>query len=67
MFSFKDFYNKCKQILRYLLDDINSDIILCSDTSQITPFSRECFLRHYGGQLKTSVEQEAAEKIDCKR
>ena len=24
--------------------------------SQITPFSREFFLRHYGGQLKTAVE-----------
>ena len=22
-------------------------------------------LRHYGGQLKTAVEQEAGEKIDC--
>ena len=32
MFSFKDFYNKCKQILRYLLEDINSDIILRSNT-----------------------------------
>ena len=38
-----------------------------SITSQITPFSRECFLRHYGGQLKTAVEQEAGEKIDWKR
>ena len=25
------------------------------------------FLRHYGGQLKTKVEPEAGEKIDCKR
>ena len=25
------------------------------------------FLRHYGGQLKTVVEQEACEKIGCKR
>ena len=42
--------------------------ILRSDTvSQITPFSRECFLRHYGGQLKVAVEQEAGEKIDWKR
>ena len=24
-------------------------------------------LRHYGGQLKTVVEREAGEKIDCKR
>ena len=41
---------------------------LCSDTtSKITPFSRECFLRYYGGQLKTAVEQEAGEKVDCKR
>ena len=30
-------------------------------------FSRECFLCHYGGQLNTAVEQEAGEKIDCKR
>ena len=43
-------------------------LILRSDTaSQITPFSRECFLRYYGGQLKTAVEQEAGKKIDCKR
>ena len=42
--------------------------ILCSNTaSQITPFSSECFLRHYGGQLKTAVEQKAGEKIDWKR
>ena len=25
------------------------------------------YLRHYGGQLKTAVEQEAGEKIGCKR
>ena len=25
------------------------------------------FLRHYGGQLKTAVEPETGEKIDCKR
>ena len=31
------------------------------------PFSHEYFLRHYDGQLKTAVEQEAGEKIDCKR
>ena len=38
--------------------------ILRSDTtSQISPFSRECFIRHYGEQLKTAVEQEAAEKM----
>ena len=36
-------------------------------TSQITSFSRESFLRHYGGLLKTAVEKEAGEKIDCKR
>ena len=36
-------------------------------TSQITPLSRESFLRHYGGQLKTAVEQEVGEEIDCKR
>ena len=36
-------------------------------TSQITSVSRECFLRHYGGQLKTAIEKEAGEKIDCKR
>ena len=42
--------------------------ILRSDTaSQITPFSRECFLCHFGGQLKTAVEQEEGEKIDWKR
>ena len=39
--------------------------ILCSDTmSQIKSFSRECFLRHYGGQLKTVIKQEAVEKIE---
>ena len=36
-------------------------------TSQITSFSRECFLHHYGGQLKAVVEQEVGEKIDCRR
>ena len=42
--------------------------MLRSDTaSQITPFSRECFIRHYGGQLKIAVEQEAGKKIDLKR
>ena len=42
--------------------------ILRSDTtSQIAPFSSESFLHHYGGQLKTAVEKETAEKIDCKR
>ena len=42
--------------------------ILRFDTaSQITPFSSEYFLRHYGGQLKTAVEQELGEKIDWKR
>ena len=40
--------------------------VLRSDTSQITPFSREYFLRHYGGQLKTAVEQDAGKKIVCK-
>ena len=43
-------------------------VILCSDTtSQIMLFSQEYFLRHYGGQLKTSVEQEVGENIDCKK
>ena len=53
---------------------VNSSVfrsILGSDTaSQITRFSRECFLRHYGGQLKTAVEQQEAQagkKIDWKR
>ena len=42
--------------------------ILRSDaTSKITPFSRECFLRYYGGQWKTAVEQEVGKKIDCER
>ena len=36
-------------------------------TSEIRPFSRECFLCHYGEQLKTAVEQEAGEKTDSKR
>ena len=42
--------------------------ILRSDTvSQITLFSRDYFLRYYGGQLKIAVEREAGEKIGCKR
>ena len=42
--------------------------ILCSNTaSQITPYSSESFLCHYGGKLKTAVKQEAGEKIDWKR
>ena len=42
--------------------------ILRSNTaSQITPFSRECFLRQYEGQFKTAIEQEVGEKIDWKR
>ena len=42
--------------------------ILRSDTaSQITPFLRKYFLRHYVGQLKTAVEQEAGEEIDWER
>ena len=40
---------------------LHSDI-LCSDTaSQITLFSRECFLCHYGGQVKTAVKQRRRE------
>ena len=51
---------------RILVQDFAT--ILQSDTrSQITHFSHECFLRHYGGQLKRAVEKEAGEKIDCKR
>ena len=42
--------------------------ILRSDTTwKIALFLLECFLRHYEWQLKTAVEKEAAEKIDCKR
>ena len=32
-----------------------------------TLFSCECFLRYYGGQLKTAVKTETTEKIDDKR
>ena len=39
-----------------------------SDTRHKSRLSHvNIFLRHYGGQLKTAVEQEAGEKIDCKR
>ena len=42
--------------------------ILCSDTRHKSRLSHvNVFLRHYGGQLKTAVEQEAGEHIDCKR
>ena len=42
---------------------VHHQLILGSDTtSQITHFSRECFLRHYGEELKTVVEKEAVEK-----
>ena len=37
------------------------------DTSHVTAFSRECFQRYHGGQLKTAAEQEPAKKRDCKR
>ena len=54
--------------LRWLLLYVYHLAILRSNiTSQITFFLRECCLDHYGGQLKTAVEQEAGEKIDCKR
>ena len=46
---------------------LNTPILRSDTASQITPFPRECFLHHYGGQLKTAVEQEAGEKIDWKR
>ena len=39
-------------------------ILLSDVTSQITLFSRECFFCHYGGQLKTAVQQGTGEKID---
>ena len=42
-------------------------IILCSDKRHKARLSHvNIFLRHYGGQLKTAVEQEAGEKIACK-
>ena len=57
-----NYSSHCKQSIS------DFDTILCSDTkSQIMPFSPECFLSHYGGQLKTAVEKEAGEKMDCKR
>ena len=40
------------------------NILYSNATSQITPFSHERFLHHYGEQLKTAVKQEAGEKID---
>ena len=42
------------------------NILLSDSTSQIMSFSRECFLHHYGGHIKTVVEQEVGEKIGCK-
>ena len=42
--------------------------ILRSDTRHKSRFPHVIvFLRHYGGQLKTAVKQEAGEKIYCKR
>ena len=39
-----------------------------SDTRHKSRLSQvNVFLRHYGRQLKTALEQEAGEKIDCKR
>ena len=47
---------------------VHQQLIFCSDTaSQITHFSRQCVLRHYGEELKTAVEKEAVEKRDSKR
>ena len=41
---------------------------ICSDTRHKSRLSHvNVFLRHYGGQLKTAVEQEAGGKIDWKR
>ena len=63
--------NSCRtdeQLLYSRSIGVIANIILCSDTtSQIMSFSRECFLRHYGGQLKTVVKQEAGKKVDFKR
>ena len=36
--------------------------ILRFDTSQITLFSRECLLHHYGGQLWTAWKRQISEK-----
>ena len=41
---------------------IMMNILLSDSTSQITSFSSECFLRHYGGHIKTVVEQELARR-----
>ena len=54
--------NYCTKNYTYLFS-----IFSLFSTSQITHFSRGCFIHHYGGQLKTAVEKEAGEKIDCKR
>ena len=59
--------------------EVKASILRSNTTSKITSFSVpiprqksrlshvNIILRHYGGQLKTAVEQEAGEKIDCKR
>ena len=53
--------------IHYIQRNRSGGFILRSDTtSQIMPFSRKCFLRHHGGQLKTAFEQEAGE-VDRKR
>ena len=68
----------CEQLKKHVADKYfekklefepkSLSVILCSDTaSQIMSFSGEYFLCDYGGQLKTVVEQETGEKIDCKR
>ena len=64
--SVKELVNSFNQF--YYFSGLKASIEKCetlrSDTSsQITPFSREYFLCHYGGQLKTAIEQKAVEKI----
>ena len=55
----KNITSKCFQLICM--------IILCSDKRHKARLSHvNIFLRHYGGQLKTAVEQDAGEKIACK-
>ena len=68
--SVKELINSFNQFYHFLglKGSIKKCETLRSDTaSQIMPFSREYSLCHYGGKLKTAIEQETGEKIDRER
>ena len=61
------FYYK-KDLLTYLPSALSYYLNLRSDTRRKSRLPDLNVLSlHYGGQLKTAVELEAGEKIDCKR